>query len=165
MDWLGMSIGFGITFAVVAMGIAWRARRRGHLLLDTGVLEEPLLSRNLAAYIPVAILLAGAWLWSRGVGLVMMSVGLAGVLAVVVVMKRRIHVRFTDQGICFVGFIKWGEIGSYRWDKDPEGGEELELHISTNGRNSNISLPISMMYRERVAEILAAHVPRSAGAE
>jgi hypothetical protein len=95
----------------------------------------------------------------------MMSVGLAGVLAMVVVMKRRIHVRFTDQGICFVGFIKWGQIVSYRWDRNPEGGEDLELHISTNGRNSNISLPISMMYRERVAEILAAHVPRSAGVE
>ena len=30
MDWLGAGIGFGITFAVVALGLAWRARFGKH---------------------------------------------------------------------------------------------------------------------------------------
>ena len=60
------------------------------------------------------------------------------------------------RGICFAGLIKWGEIGSYRLDKNPEGGEELTLHLSPKGRHSNISFPIPAMHRERVAEILAA---------
>lgn len=160
-----MGIGFGITFGIVSLGIAWRARRRGRLLLDAGALEEPLLSRNPIAYVPVAIALAGAWLWSRSGGpypLVAVAVAFAGVLAVAVVMKKRIRLRFTDQGICFVRLIRWGEIHSYRWDKNPEGGEELVLHLSGKGRNSIISYPIPVMHREHVAEILAAHVASGA---
>lgn len=161
MDWLGAGIGFGITFAVVALGLAWRARRRGNLLLDTGTLGEPVLSRNPATYIPLVIVLAVVWLLSRSEGLAMMALAIGGVLAVVFVLKKRTRLRFTDQGICFDGLIKWGEIRSYRWDKNPEGGEELELGISIKGRDSAISYPIPAIYRERVAEILAAHVPRA----
>ena len=157
-----MGIGFGITFTIVALGMTWNARRRGHLLLDTGVLEQPVLTRNLADYFPLMIALVGVWLWSRRVGpypLVMTALALVGVLAVVLVMKKRTHLRFTDQGICYVGVIKWGEIRSYRWSKNPEGGEELELYVSRKGRNSIIGYPIPLMHREPVAEILAAHVP------
>lgn len=164
MDWVGAGIGFGITFAVVALGLAWRTRRRGNLLLDAGALEEPVLSSNLATYIPLAIVLAIVWLRSRSEGpepLVIMALALAGVLAVVFVLKKRTRLRFTDQGICFVGLIKWDEIRSYRWDKNPEGGEELELGISMKGRSFTINYPIHAIYRERVAEILAAHVPRA----
>jgi hypothetical protein len=164
LDWLGAGIGFGITFAVVALGLAWRARRRGNLLLDTGALEGPVLSRNLATYIPLVIVLAVVWLRSRSEEphpLVMMALAIGGVLAVVFILKKRTRLRFTDQGVCFVGLIKWGEIRSYRWDKNPEGGEELELGISMKGRSSTISYPIPAIYRERVAEILAAHVPRA----
>jgi uncharacterized protein (TIGR03382 family) len=164
LDWLGAGIGLGITFAVVAMGLAWQGRRRGNLLLDTGALEGPVLSRNLAAYIPLVIVLAFVWLRSRSEGphpLVMMALAFGGVLAVVFVLKKRTRLRFTDQGICFVGLIKWGEIRSYRWDENPEGREELELGISTRGRSSTVSYPIPAIHRERVAEILAAHVPRA----
>jgi hypothetical protein len=164
LDWIGAGIGFGITFTVVALGLAWRTRRRGNLLLDTGALDEPVLSRNLATYIPLVILLALVWLRSRSAGpepLIMMALALVGVLAVVFVLKKRTRLRFTDQGICFVGFIKWGEIQSYRWDKDPEGSEELVLGISRKGRSFTIGYPVPAIHRERVAEILAAHVPRA----
>jgi hypothetical protein len=164
LDWRVAGVGFGITFAVVALGLAWRTRRRGNLLLDTGALEGPVLSRNLATYIPLVILLAVVWLRSRSEGsqpLVMMAVAIGGLLVMVFVLKKRTRLRFTDQGICFVGLIKWGEIRSYRWDKDPEGGEELELGISKKGRSFTITYPIPMIYRERVAEVLAAHVRRA----
>lgn len=159
-----MGIGFGIVFSVTALGLAWQARRRGNLLLDTGALGEPVLSRNLLTYIPLAILLAIVWLRSRSEGpepMVIMALTTGGLLAVVVVLKKRTHLRFTDRGICFVGLVKWGEIRSFRWDRDPEGGEHLELDISKKGRSSTVSYPIPVMYRERVAEILAAHVPRA----
>ncbi|HET9253378.1 MAG TPA: hypothetical protein VFP58_14785, partial [Candidatus Eisenbacteria bacterium] len=102
------------------------------------------------------------WLWRRSEGLVMAALASGGVLAVVVVFKKRTHLRFTDQGICYDGLLKWGEIRSYRWDRSPEGGEQqLEMDISTKGQSLTISYPIPAMYRERVAEILAAHVPRA----
>jgi hypothetical protein len=157
-----MGSGFVITFTVVGLGVAWRARRRGHLLLDTGLLEQPVLTRNLADYLPLALLLVGTWLWSMRVGpepLVILALALAGILAVVVVMKKRIHLRFTDQGICLFELIKWSEIRSYRWNRKPEGGEELELYVSRRGWDSTICYPIPAMHREGVAEILAAQVP------
>ncbi len=60
-----MGIGFGITFTIVALGVAWNTRRRGHLLLDTGVLEQPVLTRNLADYVPLMIALVGVWAYRR----------------------------------------------------------------------------------------------------
>lgn len=164
MDWLGIGIGFGIVFTGVALGLAWRARRRGNLLLDVGPLEEPVLSRNPFTYIPLAIILAVAWLRSRREGpysLVMLALAIGGVLAVVFVLKKRTRLRFTDQGICLLGIIRWGQVRSYRWDKNPEGGDELELGISTKGRSFTIGYPIPAIYRESVAEVLAAHVPRA----
>ena len=163
MDWIGLGIGFGIVFGITGLSLAWRARRRGNVLLDTGPLEEPVLSGNLVAYIPLAILLAFVWFRSTKEGpypLVMTSVALVGVLAVVYVMKKRTHLRFTDQGICLLGIVKWGEIDSYRWAKDPEGGDVLGVHLSRKGRSGTIGYPIPATYRERVEEILAAHVPR-----
>jgi len=158
MNWLGMGIGFGIVFGGTTLGLAWQARRRGDLLLDTGPLEVPLLSRNPVTYLPVAIVLAYAWFRSRTVGVVMMTIALGGMLAVLVVLKKRTRLRFTDQGICFLGFIQWSEIRSYRWEQNPKGDDVLVIEAWRRGRNATISYPIPLIFHGRVADILAAHV-------
>ena len=155
-----MGIGFAIVFGVTALGLAWRTRTRGHLLLDTGALGGPFLSSNPVAYLPALVLFIGAWIWSRS-AVVILAIASVGVLAVTYVLKKRTHLRFTDQGICFIGLLKWDQIRSYRWNRIPgaaEELEELELGISMKGRDSTSRCPIPMIYRERVAEILAAHV-------
>lgn len=156
-----MGIGFGITFTVVSLGIAWQTRRRGTLILDAGVLEGPVLSRKPVDYLSLVVLFAGTWLWSKRVGpypLVMMPLALVFVLAVVFVMKKKTHLRFTDQGICYVGLLKWAEIHSYRWEENPEGGKELVLEVSTKLPYVPSSYRISGIHHERVEEVLAAHV-------
>lgn len=165
LDWPGLGIGFGINFAVIAMSLAWRARLRGRLLLDAGPLEGPLLSHDVVAYVPLALMLAILWFRSRSAGpelLVMMVMACAGLLVVVVVMKKGVRLRFTDQGVCFLGLIRWGQILSYRWARNPEGGERLELHISMRRGSTWATYAVAAMYREPIAELLAAHVPRGA---
>ena len=152
-----MAIGFAIVFGVTALSLAWRTRLRGNLLLDTGALGGPFLSSNPVAYLPALVLFVGAWIWSRS-AVVMLAIASVGVLAVTYVLKKRTHLRFTDQGICFVGLLKWGQIRSYRRHNLPGGGEDLEFHISMKGRDSTFRCPIPAIYRQRVAEILADHV-------
>lgn len=158
-----MGIGIGINFTVIGLGLAWRARLRGVLLLDAGPLEAPILSRNVVAYVPLAAVFVYLWLQSTRAGpypLVMMTAACAGILVMVVVTKRRVHLRFTDQGVCYLGLIRWSEIRSYRWRKNPEGAEQLEIYASRRGRYATVTFPIPAIYREGIAEILTAHLPR-----
>jgi hypothetical protein len=153
-----MGIGFVLVFGVTSLGLAWRTRRRGHLLLDTGPLGTRFLSRNPVTYLPAAAAFAVVWIWGGKYSLILLAVASAGVLAITYVLEKRTRLRFTDQGICFVGLLEWSRIRSYRWHEIPGGGEELEVDFSMKRRGSSFRCPIPAIYRARVAEILASHV-------
>ena len=161
MNWAALWISFGIVFTVVSLGLAWQARLRGLLLLDAGRLQEPVLSSHPIAYIPVALLLVYAWFESKRPGslpFLGMVAEIVGLLVVVVVMKKRVHLRFTDQGVCLLGIIRWSEIRSHRWVEGSGGIARLDLAVSKKKRNYTVAFAISAIHRERIEGILAANV-------